>query len=74
MKCTILIWHSIRRIPLEVKAETKIKTNDLKQYRDSYQPQMSMRISLQNYKKEEGLLNLPLWAVDSLKDEIANFI
>lgn len=57
-------------IPLEVKAETNVKAKSLKAYRDSFQPQLSVRISLQNYKKEEGLLNLPLWAVNDLHDEI----
>lgn len=57
-------------IPLEVKAETNVKAKSLKAYRDSFQPQVSMRISLQDYKKEEGLLNLPLWAVNYLHDEI----
>lgn len=65
-----LISDGRQVIPLEVKAETNVKAKSLKAYRDSFQPQLSVRISLQNYKKEEGLVNLPLWAVNYLHDEI----
>lgn len=56
--------------PLEVKAEVNVKAKSLRQYREMFSPALAIRLSLQAYKKEEGLLNLPLWAVHTLKNVI----
>ena len=50
-------------IPVEVKAETNLQAKSLKVYRDKFQPQLSVRTSMADYKKEDWLLNLPLWAI-----------
>ncbi|WP_320128566.1 ATP-binding protein [uncultured Sphaerochaeta sp.] len=50
-------------IPLEVKAETNLKAKSLKVYAEKYKPSISVRTSLADYKKEDWLLNLPLWAI-----------
>lgn len=54
-------------IPIEVKAETNLKAKSLKVYCAKFQPNMSIRTSMADYKREEQLLNLPLWAVETLK-------
>lgn len=51
-------------IPLEVKAEVNLQAKSLKVYRDKFQPRWSLRTSMADYKKEDRLLNLPLWAVE----------
>ena len=51
-------------IPVEVKAEVNLQAKSLKVYRDKFQPKLSIRTSMADYKKEDWLLNLPLWAVD----------
>ena len=53
-------------IPIEVKAEVNLQAKSLKVYREKFQPQLSIRTSMADYKKEDWLLNLPLWAVDSI--------
>jgi predicted AAA+ superfamily ATPase len=54
-------------IPLEVKAEINLQAKSLKVFRDTYNPHISVRASMIDYKKEEGgLINLPLYAIDSL--------
>ena len=53
-------------IPVEVKAEVNLQAKSLKVYREKFQPQLSIRTSMADYKKEDWLLNLPLWAVDSI--------
>jgi hypothetical protein len=57
-------------VPLEVKAETNLKAKSLKAYRDKFEPALSVRTAMTDYKKEEWLLNLPLWAVGMIDKEI----
>lgn len=54
-------------IPVEVKAEVNLQAKSLKVYRDKFQPKLSIRTSMADYKKEDWLLNLPLWAVETAK-------
>ena len=49
-------------IPIEVKAETNLKAKSLKIYREKFKPKTAIRTAMTDYKFEEGLLNLPLWA------------
>ncbi|MDR1588849.1 MAG: ATP-binding protein [Oscillospiraceae bacterium] len=51
-------------IPIEVKAETNLKAKSLKMYREKFQPQLSVRTSMADYKREDRLLNLPLYAIE----------
>ena len=53
-------------IPVEVKAEVNLKAKSLKAYRERFSPEISVRTSMADYKKEEGLINLPLYAIDQL--------
>ena len=53
-------------IPVEVKAEVNLKAKSLKTYRDKYSPGISIRTSMADYKKEEWLVNLPLYAVEEI--------
>lgn len=53
-------------VPVEVKAEVNLKAKSLKTYREKFNPEISVRTSMANYKKEEGLVNLPLYAVEKI--------
>ena len=53
-------------IPVEVKAEINLQAKSLKAYRDKFNPRLSIRTSMADYKDEGWLLNLPLWAVETL--------
>ena len=57
-------------IPVEVKAEVNLKAKSLKVYKEKYNPEISVRISMSDYKKEEWLLNLPLY----MTEEIGNIV
>lgn len=50
-------------IPIEVKAEVNLQAKSLKVYREKFQPRISIRTSMADYKEEDWLLNLPLWAI-----------
>lgn len=55
-------------IPLEVKAETNLKAKSLKVYFEKFKPKNAVRVSMADYKKEEWLLNLPLYAVERINN------
>ena len=63
-----LIDNGERIVPVEVKAELNLRAKSLKSYRDKYNPDISMRTSMADYRMETGLLNLPLYAVGEIKD------
>jgi hypothetical protein len=51
-------------IPIEVKSDENIRSKSLAVYNDLYQPPVRIRYSLRNLKKDDGLLNIPLFMVD----------
>lgn len=53
-------------LPVEVKAEVNLQAKSLKAYRDKFQPRISVRTSMADYRQEDWLLNLPLWALSVL--------
>lgn len=54
-------------IPVEVKAEANLQAKSMKVYRDKFQPQLAIRTAMTDYKKEMGMLNLPLYAVETTR-------
>ena len=56
-------------IPVEVKAETNLRAKSLKSYKERFEPELSIRTSMSDYKKEDWLLNLPLYAIENLTAE-----
>lgn len=55
-----------RIVPVEVKAEVNLKAKSLKTYREKFLPEVCVRTSMTDYKKEEWLVNLPLYAIDQI--------
>ena len=53
-------------VPVEVKAEVNLKAKSLKTYREKFNPEISVRTSMADYKKEAWLVNLPLYAVEEI--------
>ena len=53
-------------IPLEVKAEENLRAKSLRAYHDKFQPETSIRTSMSDYRREEWLLNLPLYAIEEI--------
>ena len=54
-------------IPVEVKAEVDLRAKSLKTYQEKFSPEVSVRTSMTDFKKEEWLVNLPLYAIDQIK-------
>ncbi len=53
-------------IPIEVKAETNLRAKSLKTYKERFEPELSVRTSMADYKKEDWLVNLPLYAIENI--------
>ena len=53
-------------VPVEVKAEANLKAKSLKTFRDRFHPEISVRTSMADYKKEDWLINLPLYAIEEI--------
>lgn len=56
-------------VPIEVKAETNLRAKILKTYRERFEPELSIRTSMADYKKEDWFLNLPLYAIENIAAE-----
>lgn len=55
-----------KAIPVEVKAEENLKAKSLKSYRDRFSPEISVRTSMADYRQDDRLINLPLYAVEEI--------
>ena len=53
-------------VPVEVKAEVNLKAKSLKTYCEKFRPEISVRTSMADYRKEDWLLNLPLYLVENI--------
>ena len=53
-------------IPVEVKAEVNLRAKSLKTYQERFNPAVSVRTSMADYKREDWLVNLPLYAIEQI--------
>ena len=53
-------------VPIEVKAETNLKAKSLRTYCEKFSPDIAVRTSMSDYKKEDWLVNLPLYAIEEI--------
>ncbi|MEN9405979.1 MAG: hypothetical protein RLZ12_263 [Bacillota bacterium] len=57
-------------VPLEVKAEENLQAKSLKHYCQKYKPKLAIRSSLSDYRREDWLTNLPLYAINIIMDQV----
>lgn len=60
-------------VPVEVKAEINLKAKSLKSYCEKYSPYIAIRTAMTDFKTEEKLVNLPLYAVGKLGAVVENY-
>ena len=58
-----LIDNGEKVVPVEVKAEVNLKAKSLKTYCEKYKPEMAIRTSMSDYKKQDWLVNIPLYGI-----------
>jgi predicted AAA+ superfamily ATPase len=54
-------------IPVEAKAEENLKAKSLKVYKDKFHPENAIRTSMNFYRKEKQLTNVPLYSIGILE-------
>ena len=62
----LLIQDDNKIIPVEVKSGLSLKAKSLKTYREKYNPEISIRTSMNNLRFDDGLLNIPLYLLGEL--------
>jgi predicted AAA+ superfamily ATPase len=60
-----MVQHGENVIPIEVKAEENLQAKSLKSFYQHYKPAISIRTSMSDYRKDDWLTNLPLYAVEN---------
>lgn len=50
-------------IPVEVKAAENLQAKSLKSYVEKYKPKYAVRTSMSDYREEDWLINIPLYAI-----------
>lgn len=66
-----LVNDRLKVLPIEVKADSRISGKSFAEYDKKYQPELRVRFSLKNLKKDGNLLNIPLYLTDWTKQIIA---
>lgn len=61
-----MIQKEGRIVPVEVKAEANLKAKSLRSYCEKYKPEYAVRTSMTDYKEQDWLVNLPLYAICNL--------
>jgi predicted AAA+ superfamily ATPase len=56
-------------VPLEVKAEENLQAKSLKVYTEKFNPKVSVRTSMSDFRRQDWLTNLPLYAISELRRE-----
>lgn len=57
-------------IPVEAKAEVNLRAKSLKTYQEKFSPEVVVRTSMADFKKEGWLVNLPLYAIEEIVKSI----
>ena len=63
-----VISDGSRVIPVEVKAEINLRAKSLKTYMEKFSPEISLRISMADFKESDGLTDVPLYAVECVRE------
>ena len=54
--------------PVEVKSGENLQARSLRVYRERYNPRLAIRTSLSNLRLDDGLLNIPLFALFNIEN------
>ena len=65
-----IIQYKNNIIPVEAKATVNLQAKSLKSFRQKYEPTISIRTSLADYEENQGLYNIPLFDISSVREII----
>ncbi len=66
-----VVQHKNTIVPLEVKAEENLHAKSLRVFHEKFNPAISVRTSMSDFRRQEWLINLPLYAVSELGNILA---
>ena len=58
-----MIQQSMYCIPIEVKAEENLRARSLRAFCDKYKPKIALRSSMANFREQDWMKNVPLYAL-----------
>ncbi len=61
-----VIQNQGRVLPVEVKAAENLQAKSLKVYNRKFSPQICIRTSASDYRREKWFINLPLYAISQI--------
>ena len=71
MEIDFLLQIDGQIVPLEVKAEENLKSKSLRTYYEKYAPKNAIRTSLSDYRGQDWMTNLPLYAIHELSSLVS---
>ena len=72
LELDFLIQIDSSLVPIEVKAEENLKSKSLKQFYINYPESKPVRVSMSDYRKQDWIINIPLFVVPRIKDNMNN--
>ena len=66
-----IVQHGPKVIPIEVKSGTSVTGRSLVEYNKRYSPELRIRFSMLNLKKDDNLVNIPLFLADKFLDLVS---
>ena len=61
-----LIQYKDIIVPLEVKAEENLQAKSLRVFHEKFKPVISVRTSMSDFRRQDWLVNLPLYAINEI--------
>ncbi len=68
LELDFLIQLKNRLVPIEVKAEENLRAKSLRQFHENHPDCQPVRFSMSDYRKQEWMTNIPLYAVERVSD------
>ena len=65
-----LIQHHDHIVPIEVKAEENLRSKSLRAFKQKHPDVDALRISMSDYRRQDWMTNLPLYAFMTLMDHV----
>ena len=54
-------------VPIEVKSSENLQAKSLRTFVEKYNTKMNVRTSMSNYRKEDWLVNIPLYSIGNIE-------
>jgi uncharacterized protein len=66
MEIDFVVQAGKKIVPIEVKASENLQAKSLRTYCEKFQPELALRTSLSDYRKESWMVNIPLYAIEGV--------